>query len=80
MTERLTVGPWTVVERLGSGGNAVVWRATREEFHEEVALKVVNATKAEKEPYQRFVAEIEFLRSLENTEGVLPPRRRLPTR
>jgi Protein kinase domain len=72
MTERLTLGPWTLVEKLGSGGNAVVWRATRDGVHGEVALKVVNATKAEKEPYQRFVAEIGFLRSLENTTGVLP--------
>ena len=72
MTERRSVGPWTLIEKLGSGGNAVVWRATREGLDGEVALKVINATKPDKEPYRRFVAEIEFLQSLGDTNGVLP--------
>jgi serine/threonine protein kinase len=72
MAEARTVGPWTLGERLGSGGNAVVWRATRDGLDGEVALKVINATKADKEPYQRFVAEIQFLQSLGDSAGVLP--------
>lgn len=66
------VGPWTLVEELGRGGNAVVWRATRGDQEGERAVKVINATKAHKEPYQRFIAEIEFLRSLGEPSGVLP--------
>ena len=72
MAERRTLGPWTLIEKLGSGGNAVVWRATRDGLDGEVALKVINATKPDKEPYRRFVAEIEFLQSLSDTNGVLP--------
>jgi serine/threonine protein kinase len=72
MAESRTIGPWTLIEQLGRGGNAVVWRATRDGLDEEAALKVINATKANKEPYRRFVAEIEFLRSLGDTGGVLP--------
>ena len=30
MTMTRTIGPWTVHERLGKGGNAKVWRATDE--------------------------------------------------
>lgn len=71
MAERRIVGPWTLIEKLGSGGNAVVWRATRDGLDGEVALKVINATKPDKEPYRRFVAEIEFLQSLGDTNGVL---------
>jgi len=72
MTDSRTIGPWTLIEELGRGGNAVVWRATRDGLGGEAALKVINATNAHKEPYRRFVAEIEFLRSLGDTAGVLP--------
>ena len=37
-----------------------------------MALKVINATKVEREPYQRFVREIEFLRDHQNVPGLLP--------
>ena len=50
----------------------MVWRATREGTEGDWAVKVVKATKADKEPYQRFIAEIGFLRSLEDPRGVLP--------
>jgi serine/threonine protein kinase len=67
------IGPWTLLEELGRGGNAVVWRATNDDDSiPPAAVKVINAVKAEKEPYKRFVAEIEFLRSLGNSTGVLP--------
>jgi hypothetical protein len=72
MAESRTIGPWRLIEELGRGGNAVVWRATRDGLDGEAAVKVINATKANKEPYRRFVTEIEFLRSLSDTAGVLP--------
>jgi serine/threonine protein kinase len=65
------IGPWTLQEKLGAGGNATVWRASRS-AGEEVALKVIHTTKAQREPYRRFVQEIEFLRSLGDFPGVLP--------
>jgi hypothetical protein len=67
------IGPWTLLERLGDGGNAVVWRASRQDRPEDiVALKVLKSTKAQREPYQRFRVEIETLRRLDNPPGVLP--------
>ena len=71
-SQRRTVGPWTLDERLGRGGNAEVWRATRSGSAMAVALKLINTTKVEREPYQRFVREIEFLRSYQNVLGLLP--------
>jgi hypothetical protein len=65
------IGAWTLHARLGAGGNATVWRASRE-GGEDIALKVINSTKAEAEPYRRFVQEIEFLRTLGDFQGVLP--------
>ena len=63
MTETsMTAGPWTLGEHLGRGGNATVWTATRPGLGVPVALKLINATKVDKEPYQRFVREIQFLR------------------
>jgi serine/threonine protein kinase len=69
---RRAVGPWTLYERLGHGGNANVWRATRPGSETAVALKVINTTKVEREPYQRFVREIEFLRGHQDVPGLLP--------
>lgn len=37
-----------------------------------VALKLINTTKVEREPYQRFVREIEFLRDRQDVPGLLP--------
>jgi serine/threonine protein kinase len=67
-----TVGPWTLHETLGRGGNATVWKAARPESETPVALKLINTTKVEKEPYQRFVREIGFLREHQVVPGVLP--------
>jgi serine/threonine protein kinase len=64
------VGPWTLHEKLGKGGNADVWRASRGE--EEVALKVIHSTKVRAEPYRRFVREVGFLRSIPEEPGILP--------
>ncbi|MCW3026796.1 MAG: hypothetical protein JWN81_7, partial [Solirubrobacterales bacterium] len=70
MTPR-TIGPWTLLEELGKGGNATVWSARRSGEPEPIALKVIDAIRPERERYKRFVAEIEFLRGLENSDGVL---------
>lgn len=66
------IGPWRLLEELGRGGNAVVWRAVHETDGSEVALKVLKSRKPTSEPYRRFVREIEFLRSLDGFDGVLP--------
>ncbi|MBV9160280.1 MAG: protein kinase [Pseudonocardiales bacterium] len=66
------MGPWTLGKRLGYGGNATVWEATRENGDTPVALKVINVARVEREPYQRFVREIEFLREHESVVGLLP--------
>jgi len=66
-----SIGPWTPREKLGAGGNATVWRASRD-GGEDVALKVINTTKTQREPYRRFVQEIEFLQRLGDFPGVLP--------
>ena len=66
------IGPWTLGDRLGRGGNATVWSATCEGDTSSVALKVINVNKVEREPYQRFVREIAFLREHQAVEGLLP--------
>ena len=70
--QRQAVGPWTLGERLGRGGNATVWAATRSGSTTAVALKLINTTRVEREPYQRFVREIEFLLDHQDIAGLLP--------
>jgi serine/threonine protein kinase len=72
MTEARTFGRWQLHEQLGQpGGNADVYRATSS-GGQEVALKLIRAKKAQAEPYRRFVREIETLRGLTDTTGILP--------
>jgi serine/threonine protein kinase len=66
------VGPWTLEGRLGEGGNATVWLARRPESSEPAAVKVINTRRVDREPYQRFVREINFLREHGTIEGLLP--------
>ncbi len=66
-----SVGPWTLGDMLGRGGNASVWSATRTGSSTTVALKVIDTNKVEKEPYQRFVREIGFLRQHQDVPGLL---------
>lgn len=66
------VGSWALTERLGKGGNGEVWRARRSGHADEVALKIINATNANREPYQRFVREISVLQEIGSAPGVLP--------
>jgi serine/threonine protein kinase len=72
MTAVIQVAPWECVELLGSGGNAKVWRATRDGGQTFVALKVLGTSNKSKESYLRFVKEVEFLTSLDDMTGVLP--------
>ena len=64
------IGGWKLVETLGKGGNAEVWRATR--GNEEVALKILNQRQTESEPYQRFRQEIETLRQIGDHPNIMP--------
>lgn len=66
------MGPWRLIGQLGRGGNGTVWRAVRDDCREEVALKVINARRVEREPYQRFAREITFMLQHGTLEGVLP--------
>jgi Protein kinase domain len=70
--QTLSAGPWTLHECLGRGGNASVWRATRADSEKDVALKLINVKTVEREPYQRFAREIEFLRTHQDVPGLLP--------
>jgi serine/threonine protein kinase len=70
--EEQRVGPWALHSRLGHGGNATVWEATRAHHDEPVALKIINVKKVEREPYQRFVREIQFLQQHQSVSGLLP--------
>ena len=68
---KLHIGPWTLLERLGRGGNAEVWKATQEEGLP-VALKVLHSFKPHREPYKRFQSEIEILQRLSHHPGIVP--------
>lgn len=65
------IGPWALQERLGEGGNAVVWRAT-DAAGREAALKVLKARRTSSESYQRFIREIAFHVEHPGLTGVLP--------
>jgi serine/threonine protein kinase len=68
--ERL--GPWLLGEKLGEGGNALVFAATSEDFPEPVALKILKSRRPDREPYRRFAAEVAALGDLGDFDGVLP--------
>jgi eukaryotic-like serine/threonine-protein kinase len=62
------LGPWTLLRRLGQGGNSEVWRASSKEFGE-AALKLPGTGKLKR---KRFVAELDLMRRLHDTVGVMP--------
>lgn len=66
------IGPWTLHDILGYGGNSTVWRATRANYDSPIALKVINETKVDEESYLRFVREVQFLVEHGSGPGVLP--------
>jgi hypothetical protein len=65
------IGPWRLIEEIGTGGNATIWRA-KDENGLEVALKVLRNVRADREPYKRFRREIDTLRRLAGRPGILP--------
>jgi serine/threonine protein kinase len=69
---RQAVGPWTLHEQLGRGGNGTVWNATGPDAETAVALKVLSVTKRQHESYKRFVREVSFLRQHQGRPGLLP--------
>jgi hypothetical protein len=68
------VGPYIVVRKIGSGGNADVYEGTTTEESGASALKVLRSRRTESEPYQRFRQEVVKHRELSQRgeRGVLP--------
>jgi serine/threonine protein kinase len=66
------INGWKLVSRLGKGGNAEVWRASRPNTGDDVALKLLKERRRHAEPYKRFRAEIEILTKLGERSGILP--------
>ena len=64
------VGPFQIIDRLGEGGNAVVFRARSEQWPE-VALKILKRKGPTGPAYQRFKDEISTMRALSDDPGVL---------
>ena len=64
------VGKWELVDLLGEGGNAEVWRARGGEA--EVALKILHQHRTDSEPYQRFRQEIQALRQIGSNPCIVP--------
>lgn len=65
------LGMWRLGEKLGEGRNGKVYRAEHVETGTRAALKAINARKVSKEPYRRFIVEIETLRQLDDYPGIL---------
>src|SRR5687768_14067136 len=65
------VDGWTLIDLLGEGGNAEVWRARRND-HGVRALKILTSVTPKSEPYRRFTAEVEVMSLLQADPGVLP--------
>ena len=65
-----SIGQWRLIDPLGQGGNAEVWRAT--DGHETVALKILNQRRGNSEPYRRFRQEIEALEQIGTQPGIMP--------
>ncbi len=64
------VGKWVLVDPLGEGGNAEVWRAR--DGDADVALKILHRHKTDSEPYQRFCQEIQALRQIGSHPCIMP--------
>ncbi|MCC6782570.1 MAG: serine/threonine protein kinase [Planctomycetes bacterium] len=62
-----TIGPYTLIERLGEGGFGVVWRAEQSQpIQRTVALKLVRSGVASSSTIARFEAERQALASLDH--------------
>ena len=64
------VEKWELVDLLGEGGNAEIWRAIDGEA--DVALKILHRHKTDSEPYQRFRQEIQALRQIGPHPCIMP--------
>jgi len=63
-TPERQLGSWRLGEELGRGGNGKVWKVENVETGAFAALKELNTSKVDREPYKRFITEIEALRGL----------------
>lgn len=63
------IGPWTLRDYLGHGGNADVWEA--QSGSTVVALKVLRKRRVDSEPYLRFRIESDLIQRYK-PEGVVP--------
>jgi serine/threonine protein kinase len=58
------IGPYRVVREIGRGGMGAVYLATREGFHQQVALKIIKRGMDTEATVRRFVQERDVLASL----------------
>jgi serine/threonine protein kinase len=65
------IGRYELVQLLGRGGNADVWKA-RDQNGSPMALKLLCKLDVSSEPYKRFTREVAELRQLGAFPGVLP--------
>jgi serine/threonine protein kinase len=65
------IGQWTLEDELGRGGNAIVWRARRDDGLD-AALKVLQGRRRDSEAFRRFRDEIAILKRLGSHPGILP--------
>lgn len=71
MAESRQLGPWQLDTELGRGGNGTVWKVEHVDSGQVAALKEIHTRKVDREPYRRFVTEIQTLRELGEFPGVL---------
>jgi serine/threonine protein kinase len=65
------LGPWTLQERIGEGGNGEVWRAKAVDGRS-AAIKVLRDARPNHVPFKRFAREVETVQSLGEMPGVVP--------
>lgn len=62
-------GPWTLVQKLGGGGNGQVWEAT-DGMNARVAVKILKKMKST--AYARFRDEVHTMQANKDIPGILP--------
>jgi serine/threonine-protein kinase len=65
----LELNGWKLIKEIGTGGNGVVWRASKSGFPDR-AIKILRRIGAK--PYARFKAEVQALSMVQNLAGVIP--------
>jgi serine/threonine protein kinase len=65
------IGPYSLGEEIGKGGNGQVFRA-RSPTGSEIAIKVLRPDRRSPEPLERFTSEIALLTQFRGTPGVMP--------